>query len=119
MANERNKITFQPLSGSFRGAKEKEEKRAASDLSERAQGVKAELREDGANEAVDAFIIFTEDWAWSRPSMINPGALIHLCIHPSHLPQSAGPLFREIKRAVIQSETEPVGSFVLHFLHLK
>lgn len=103
----------QSLLGSSRKAKGEEKTTPVTDLNQRAQGVKAELQEDRANEAVDAFIIFTEDWAWSRLSMINPGSLIHLSIHPSHLPQSAGPLFREIKPAVIQSETEPVCSLLL------
>lgn len=67
----------------------------------RAQSTKAELEEGRANEAVDAFIIFTEDWEWSRLLMINPRTLIHLSIRPSYLPQSAGPLFQVIKPAVM------------------
>lgn len=88
-----------------------EKNTALTDLSERAQGVEAELQEDRANEAVDAFIIFTEDWVWPRLSMINPGALIHLSIHPSHLPQSAGSFIsRDKTGSNLVIQTEPACS---------
>lgn len=84
----------------------------------RAQSTKAELEEGRANEAVDAFIIFTEDWEWSRLLMINPRTLIHLSICPSYLPQSAGPLFQVIKPAVIQPETETLNQYAFSFSFL-
>lgn len=84
----------------------------------RAQSTKAELEEGRANEAVDAFIIFTEDWEWSRLLMINPRTLIHLSIRPSYLPQSAGPLFQVIKPAVIRPETETLNQYAFFFFKL-
>lgn len=75
-------------------------KTALIDLTEQIE-ITAELWEARANEARDEFIIFTEDWKWSRLLMINRKTLIHLSIHLSCLPQSAGFVHKATKPASI------------------